>query len=114
MFYMYALCISTVRLSFVQFKCRYSPPNYFTVLPFNWTLRFYFLRFTYLVDTCYKSNTCYCTGGPADGFVMSSSGPNNSVVQNKHGGWTIFPKLINVWSPISMWLNFSLNLTSKI
>ena len=26
-----------------------------------------------------------------------SSGPNNSVVLNKHGGWTIYPKSINVW-----------------
>jgi hypothetical protein len=39
-----------------------------------------------------------------------SSGPNNSVVLNKHGGWTIFPKLINVWSGISVWSVFSCNL----
>ena len=43
-------CISTVRPSFVQFKCRYFPPNYImcglTVLQFDWTLRFYILRFT--------------------------------------------------------------------
>ena len=32
-----------------------------------------------------------------------SSGPNNSVVLNKHSGWTISAKLINVWSGISMW-----------
>ena len=30
-----------------------------------------------------------------------SSGPNNSVVLNKHGGWTISLKLINMWCGIS-------------
>ena len=37
-----------------------------------------------------------------------SSGPNNSVVLNKHGGWTITPKLINMWSGINVWLNFQI------
>ena len=38
-----------------------------------------------------------------------SSGPNNSVVLNKRGGgWTIYPKLVNVWSEISMWADFSI------
>jgi hypothetical protein len=36
------------------------------------------------------------------------SGPNNSVVLNKPGGWTIYPKLINVWSKISMWSDISI------
>ena len=35
-----------------------------------------------------------------------SSGPNNSVVLNKQGGWTISQKLINMWSEISMWSMF--------
>ena len=37
-----------------------------------------------------------------------SSGPNRSVVLNKRGGWTIYPKLINVWTEISMWSDFSM------
>ena len=40
-----------------------------------------------------------------DGY---SSGPYNSVVLNKRGGWTIHPKLINVWSEISTWSDFSM------
>ena len=39
---------------------------------------------------------------------MYSSGPNRSVVLNKHGGWTICPILINVWSEITMWSDFSI------
>ena len=35
-----------------------------------------------------------------------SSGPNKSGVLNKHGGWTISQKLINVCSGISVWLDF--------
>ena len=31
-------------------------------------------------------------------FLLDFSGPNNGVVLNKHGGWTIFAKSINVWS----------------
>ena len=41
-------------------------------------------------------------------LVIYSCGPNNSVVLNKRGGWTIHPKLINVWSEISMWSDFSM------
>ena len=41
-------------------------------------------------------------------LVRYSSGPNNSVVLNKRGGRTIYPKSINVWSEISMWSDFSI------
>ena len=36
-------------------------------------------------------------------LTVYSSGPNNRVVPYKHVGWTISPKLINMWSLISMW-----------
>ena len=39
----------------------------------------------------------------------SSNGPNRSVDLNKRGGRTIYPKLINVWSEISMWADFSVS-----
>ena len=47
-------------------------------------------------------------------FNNYSSGPNNSVVLNKHGGWTIFAKSIKVWSGISVWSDFFLNLGATI
>jgi hypothetical protein len=40
------------------------------------------------------------------------SGPNNSGVLNKHGGWVIFHALKNVWSGISVSLDFLLNLSA--
>ena len=42
-----------------------------------------------------------------------SSGPNNSVVLNKHGSWTIYPKLMYVWSEISMWSAFSITYSKE-
>ena len=41
-----------------------------------------------------------------------SSGPNNSGVLNKHGGWVISHALKNVWSGISVSLDFLLNLSA--
>ena len=42
-----------------------------------------------------------------------TSGPNNSVVLNKRGGWTIYPKWIKVWSEINMWSDFSITYWKK-
>ena len=41
-------------------------------------------------------------------FIIISYSSGNSVVLNKHFGWMIYPKSINVWSEISMWSDFSI------
>ena len=69
-----------------------------------------------VLDKCVKNdnldtidNTCKLIASLKTEIVSISysSGRYNSVVLSKHIWWTISPKLINVWSRIRVWSDFS-------